>query len=707
MSKQTLVAVDTETDGLTRFRKCLGVSFAFEETCVYVPLLKWSGSALVSFWDDLDREAVYFTVKKWLKDSKKQWVGHNLVFDIITLDNAFGVDITPQALSDTALLHHTCISEDPPHGLKPLAVKYISKDADSAQTDLEENVIANGGVWTKENKEFYRADPAILGRYGALDPYYTLKLHELWYPEIQKQNLENLWFSEVFPLIKVMKELNSTGICVNVPYFEQLKSEIDRKLIDLEKTVISSMGPILDDYEFQVILSDTKITPKSELGKLLASKGLTIETGREEIVSWYKTKKGISQIFSLNSKADLAFLLYDVLKLPVLKTTKSGSRSTDKATLETLLENAGEDSDILNAIKLRNKEIKVLNTYVLPILEHQINGRIYPQFNQIGTSSGRFTSAEPINFQTLPRDDLRIKKGFVADSGWVFVNADFSSLEPRIFAHISNEPEIKRVYSEGLDLYSHVYKMVMQDDSVSAREGDPNFLKKINPSGRNQAKAYTLGFAYGMTEYKYASTMGVSVEEAAEIRDKYFAAFKNLKNHHSVCEKQITTKFYVTNLMGRRRRAKLLPLVTQKYKVNIGDYRRITSLYDKIQTDPEYIEISEKLKKKGKPIKSLKDFRYAIKNEINNAYNFPIQGLAASVANASCIEFQKAAEAAKIEAKIVLQVHDEITLLVKKEHAEAASKLLKHAMEDNIVTKQLSVPMIAEPIIANNLSEAK
>lgn len=707
MKQQIYVAIDTETDGLSRFRKAIGISFAFDNTCFYIPLLKWDGSSLVNYWDEFDADTVHNQIIGWLKDPSKRWIGHNIVFDTITIQNAFGVDIVDQIYSDTALLHHTCISEDPPHGLKPLAIEYLDPDADKAQEDLEASVIANGGVWKKDQKEFFKGDVLLLAKYGALDPFYTLKLHNLWYPEIEKQGLQNLWNNEVFPLIKVMKELNSTGLCVDIPYFISLKEEVQKNVDRLEELVIRQAGPQLEEFEFSVVLEKTKITPRSELGKLLAEQNLTVETGREVILNWYKKKHNLSRIFSLTSKDHLAFLLYDVLKLPVLKMTKGNSRATDKSTLDELLEESASDSEILKAIKERSKELKLLNTYIEPILENQINGRIYPQFNQIGTSSGRFTSSEPINFQTLPRDDLRIKKGFKPDDGWVIVNADFSSLEPRIFAHISNEPEIKRVYSEGLDLYSHVYKMVMNDDSVSAREEDPNFLKKVNPLGRNQAKAYTLGFAYGMTEYKYASTMGVSVEDAAEIKDKYFEAFKNLKNHQADCKKKITTQFYVSNLMGRKRRAKLLPLIQKKYRVSIDDYRRMAILFDKIQTDEDYIAIADKLKKKGKPIKSLADFRYAIKNEINNSFNFPIQGLAASVANASCIKFQQLVKFKGISAKLVLQVHDEITVLAKKEDAEIAAKCLQEAMEHNLVTEQLSVPMIAEPIIALNLSEAK
>jgi DNA polymerase I-like protein with 3'-5' exonuclease and polymerase domains len=663
---------------------------------------------LEDYWQDLDDQStIECIIRGWLSDKKKQWVGHNIVFDIITIETYFKINITPQVISDTSLLHHTCISEDPPHGLKTLAAEYISPDAADAQDDLKQNVLAKGGSWTKDQKDMYMADPQVLGRYGALDPYYTLKLHELWYGEIAKQNLHNLWDNEVFPLIAVMKELNSTGICIDVPHFEHLKQEMEKNLIQLEKDIIHAGGDSIAEYEYQKVLNDVKITPRSELGKLLIERGLDTKTGRKDILTWYKEKNKVEHIFSLSSKNDLAFLLFDVLNLPVLKTTKTGGRATDKATLDALLEEVNGEDVILKKIKERSKETKLLNTYVLPILENQIAGKIYPQFNQIGTSSGRFTSSEPINFQTLPRDDLRIKKGFISGPGYCIVNADFSSLEPRAFADQSSEAEIKRVYSEGLDLYSHIYKMVMNDHSVSAREEDPNFLKKVNPEARQKAKGFSLGFAYGMSEYKYSSTMNVPIEEAKEVKNKYFKAFPNLKKYQDTRKIEITSKYYVQNLMGRKRRAKLIPLIQNKYRVSVDDYMRIGRLYLLIQTDPEYIKIADRLKNKGKPIRSEKDFRYAIKNEINNSYNFPIQALAASIANASCVRFQKLVKEHNLDAKLVLQVHDEITVIARKDHATKAAELLQSAMEDNIVTKQISVPMEAEPIITDNLSTAK
>jgi DNA polymerase-1 len=701
------IALDTETDGLSRFRKCLGVSFSNGHEYFYIPLLKWTGDQLADYHPILTQNQFRSRLKSILSKNKK-WIGHNIVFDAITLNNAFGVNIIDNVYCDTAVLHHTCISEDPPHGLKVLATKYIDSNASDAQSDLEESVKKNGGQWKKDQKDFYKADVPVLGKYAALDPYYTYKLYELWYPEIKKQKLEKLWNEEALPLTKVVYELNTSGLCLEPGYFENLKNEVSSNIKQIELDIINSIKDVVTEYEYKSILDDVKITSRSELGKLLQANGLDVDSGKDFIINWYKNKKNISQIFNLDSKDDLAFLLFDVLNLPVIRETKSGKRAVDKATIDKLIEDNAEDSDILKKIKVRNKEIKLLNTYIEPILENSIAGRIYPQFNQIGTSSGRFTSSEPINFQTLPRDDLRIKKGFVPDKGWVIVNADFSSLEPRAFAAVSNEPEIKRVYSEGLDLYSHVHIMVSGDKTVSAREEDSNFLKNVNKDARQAAKTYTLGFAYQMSEYKYASTMNVPVEEAKQIKDQYFKAFPNLKKYQDECNYRIATDFYVTNLMGRKRRAKLIPLVRKLYpKANLYDKYKLMKVYEFIVDEPEYIEVANKLKSKGKPIKDARDFSYAIRSEFNNSSNFPIQGLAASITNASCVELYTWIKQNNLKAKFILQVHDEITLMCPEEEADEISQALKYFMEKNKVAQMIDVEMKADPIIAMNLAESK
>ena len=642
-----ITAVDTETDGLKRNRQIIGISFCTEDLLYfYIPLKKWNGVELVNALDE-NQVIVENAIASVLGDKSNLWVGHNTVFDAIAINNKWPeINIIDRLHSDTALLHHTCISEDPPHGLKLLATKYIDTSAADEQEDLKESVKANGGLWKKDQKDFYRGSVDILSKYGAKDALYTMQLHKLWYSEIEKQNLQNLWLTEVLPLTKVMYELNSTGLKIDKDYFEKLKIDIGLDISRLKENIINSNLDSIREYEYKKLQKDLKITKRSKAGKHLLNKGLAqlkdetlllADGAFEELRKLHELETGES-IFSLNSRPDLAYFLYEILKLPVLSKTKTGSPSTDSDSLDELLNLMEVKDENLEGIKKISKEKKILNTYIEPILENQIDGRIYPQFNQIGTSSGRFTSGEPINFQTLPKDDLRIKRGFISDEGMVIINADFSSLEPRAFASVANEPELQKVYSEDLDLYSHIYIMMNKDYSVSAKESEPNFLKKVYPKERDKVKVYALGLVYGMSEYKLAEGLGCDVVEAKRIKDLYFKSFKNLLVYQNNCRAQIKNQHYVTNILGRKKRARLVSLITKKYpKYSTTDSKKMLEVFDLIKDDNDYLYIAESLKKKGKPIRDSRDFKYAVKNEYNNGYNFPIQGSAASIANMSCI----------------------------------------------------------------------
>lgn len=738
LDKVDLVAIDTETDGIHRFRQVVGISFSLSaDEGVYIPIKIWNKdkNALVSPWSNTDK---IMAMLEWcLSNKKKKWIGHNIQFDVVAIQNTFGVSILDNVYSDTMLLHHTCISEDPPHELKLLSAKYIDQNALDPQNYLKESVLANGGQWTRDQKEMWKGDYNILGRYAAHDTLYTFKLHNLWYPEIEKQKLQSLWNEEVLPLIKVIHELNTTGIKINVPYFEQLAPQIETNIKELESYIYSELHSEIKEYEFTKAVDKLTITPRSELGKLLVPKGLeffekevltdkgkmrkeyspkNISNFKNEVVEFFCRKNEVEHIFSLNSVQDKAHLLFNILGLSSIGKTKTGNDAVDSKTLKIMVEELekeledGEEksTDIIKKMLKRSKEIKILNTYVLPLLENHVDSIVYPQFSQVGTSSGRFSSSEPINFQTLPRDDLRIKAGFIPEDGYVFVNADFSSLEPRCFAHVSDETELKRVYKEGLDLYSHVYITLFKEYQYSAKEEDENFLKKVNPEARKGSKEYTLGFAYKMTEYKLAKILKISVEEAKEIKDLYFSNFRNLKKYQDQCDKSIKYKHYVTNIVGRKRRAKLIPFLQKQYKIDVDNHKEVSNAYERCMKDPAFQSVLETLDRRHKKPKSKRDFAYLVRNEFNNASNFPIQSLAASITNAACIELYDALKREKLDAKLILQVHDEISAISSKKDSQRVAELLQYSMEKNKVAKLISVPMKAAPIITDkSLAEAK
>src|SRR6266853_2581418 len=197
-----VLAVDTETTGLSRFAEVIGISFSPNENeGYYIPIKVWRDEQLVSPWTVRARGGIRDIIEELLLKSKRL-ITHNGVFDARVIENSFGINIIGNILCDTQLLHHTLYS-DPPHGLKPLAAAFIDPSAGDSQEDLKSSVLAHGGSWTKENKEFFKGDVHLLGRYGAFDTIWTMALYNKFWAEINEPKNApqlKLFLEEVMPL---------------------------------------------------------------------------------------------------------------------------------------------------------------------------------------------------------------------------------------------------------------------------------------------------------------------------------------------------------------------------------------------------------------------------------------------------------------------------------------------------------------------------
>jgi DNA polymerase I-like protein with 3'-5' exonuclease and polymerase domains len=708
MMTAPIISVDTETDGVHRFRNVIGISFAFnEDQAFYVPFKIYNNDTGLLEDFNFNQTGV---VKKWLGRDDVKWILHNAVFDIIAINNSFGVDIREQVFCDTMLLAHTVYNEEGPLALKSLAASLLDPEALTPQLDVKENIKAKGGAVSKGNFEMWKCDWPLLGKYACYDVLYTFGVYNRLYPEIARQRLETLWSKEVMPLLLPMVELNESGIAIDKPYFEMLRTNIEDNIIKIEDTIYAEIEPHIQDYEVTKALEDIKITNRSAFGKLLVSQGLAkvngqIENGLEFIVSkkhidhvakdFYKSRKQIDKIFNLDSNDDKAFLLYDCLGLPCKKLTKSGKRSTDAGTLEDLCEQFKDKSPIVKLLLDRAAESKLLSTYVLPIIENEVNGVLYASFNQTGTISGRLSSSGTINLQTLPRDDKRIKKGFVPGGGRLIIASDYSQLEPRCFSFVSGEEKLKDVFrKKGKDFYSQIAVDVFKLVGVSADESAENYLKTVMPDKRHTSKQFSLAVPYGSGPGRVSQMLNISFEEAKKLIDSYLNTYPKLKSWMSKSEQDMIYKGYVTNLLGRKRRASLVHTLYRNYSIKSFDKRTIEHFM--LQAG-EYQGYSDSV-----------DLYLACRNNLNNAKNFQIQGLGASICNAAMIDFYKQSKKLKLQARLVAQVHDEIIVTCPKETADQTAKLLQECMENNWVTRMLDVPMQAEPVItAKSLAEAK
>jgi len=695
ISNAKLLAVDTETNGLRQDSIAIGVSFSpSSDLGIYIPLLVYNKEidSLVSPWS-LEADEL---VRSWITEQvtkSQRLIGHNVPFDARILKTSLGIEALQYFKYDTQLIHHT-VDENPPHGLKDLATKYLTEEASAPQDDLKASVIANGGEWKATNKEFYKGDVLLLGTYGAYDTIYTYGLWEKLWPQIEASvKLLKLWNEEVWPLNAVTYELNTTGFDVDIPYFEGLKKDITGTVESIEDEMYAMIADKVNEYEIDSVIAKTKFTKRSVMGKALMQhgweEGQPLDDYRDLILKLFLDSKGLKRKFNFDSNDDKAVLLFDVLELPEQGTTAKGKRQVTAAVIDKLVNEYSESSEILKLMLYRSKEKKVLSTYVEAVLNGHEDGRIYTSFKQTGTTGGRFSSAQPINFQNLPRDDIRIKLGFKAPIGYKLISLDFSSLEPRIFSEVAGDPKLQAVYSEGLDFYSKIYVDMFNSTEYSARPDAPNYLGKLAKDKRQQTKPIALGIPYGMQEYKLAKTLNIEVEEAKALIDAYLAAYPDLAKWMNTTLILARKQGYIESKVGRRRRTPMLKELHDKYGIK----------------RPDKFEIKRKVRRPLLGVEDPLKIFIRANGELNNARNFQIQSLAASLVNKAMIDF--VARRGDLDAKIVSTVHDEVILVVKDEHVDAASKLLKDCMENNELTKLITVPMEADPVVGNNLAEAK
>lgn len=558
------------------------------------------------------KERLPFIVKyleRWL--SKTNLLMHNASFDINQSFINFGVDLKENLFVDTSLLLHV-LDENNPTALKKAAERY--KDAlginpwEMAATEKKEmdvSCIENGG----KPGQVWRANLDVQFKYACADTFLMFGIYEKAIEEFAERFGERglQWFfvDEVMPVAKeVVVDMKRRGVYVDVPHFQKLFDQNAIKMNALEDELMVELTPHLTDFDLgksveeavshqrlvkkiieleglaipQVVDKKTGIA-KESLAKAAVKKEFEANPhwvwgyilGEDELKYSEEKVKAIKQAlyeevtegkryrFNLGSRDHLVWLFctkfgFNKAKLP----------QTDSATKENPIPSM--DAEVLKEIMLPKfpwvsrlltykKLQKLQSTYILPALELNINGWLYMDMKQNGTTSGRFSCSGGYNLQTLPRvddemeilescdkcgsDDIKIvqeleciadrhcnnkdcghilkditrpssiKKGFIAPPGYKIINADYSSLEPRCFAFVSGEELLKQVYWDDLDLYSKVYCDIFdKEKQYSADPKAPNFLKKVAKAKRTWIKPVVLGIPYGAEEGQVASLIG-------------------------------------------------------------------------------------------------------------------------------------------------------------------------------------------------------
>lgn len=721
-NKFEFVFLDTETNNKREILAQLwGVGLSFQdEEAFYIPFRTPTAEHV---WTNVQEHQI----AQWICDQAyyKKLVGHNIIYDVLVLWYNWGIDLTEYIYSDTILQKHM-VDEERPFGLKETAVKYLGAWADKAQDALHENIKANGGSVTKDNLEMWKADTAVLSEYCCYDVILTQKLFHLFESQIEEQNLTALFYAdEIMPLYKeVTIPMRKRGFPVDVAYFEKLKEDITVEITKQEISVLEQLKLLIEDYIRIKLNKEVPIKPSgkfaqayaklidfelpvSKTGKpTFAKKAIdalycqedTMDQkrfvlwlqGKENPCEWLSAKAQMNVwdennehgLFNLNSTADLKWLFFNKLECKPLGKTPGGEPQVDDDFLESVQNEHPWVGTLLDYKRLN----KLKSTYIEGILERQVDGVIYAGFLQFGTTSGRYSCTDP-NLTNLPRvkdDDSNIsplvltyvnsiKRGFVPPDGSMIVDSDYSQLEPRAFAEACGDKKLQDVFNNKEDLYGSIAVNVFRLKCTA------NEVKKLHPEMRQKAKIFALAVVYGAEAGRISKSMNIGFKEAQRIIDDYLNAYPGLKKYMSDCHVKLCTQGFVESKFGRKRRLPAGKFLYDKYKQDI--FNKTTCKNNGFEQE-----------------------FWKFKNYLNLSKNHPIQSVAAHVVNRAMIATQREFKRQGIDGGIVAMIHDQITCVAKKSQAEQARNILRDCMQN---TTKLSVPLVAEPKIADNWAESK
>jgi DNA polymerase-1 len=350
---------------------------------------------------------------------------------------------------------------------------------------------------------------------------------------------------------------------------------------------------------------------------------------------------------NLNSPRQLAEVLFGKLELPVIKKTKTGP-STDASVLQALAEMGHE----LPTLILEYRELQKLKSTYVDVLPERINrttGRIHTSFNQVGAQTGRLSSSDP-NLQNIPirtRRGEEIRRGFVPTAGWRFVVADYSQIELRLMAHLSGDPAFVAAFRGGGDIHRQTAAVIFDCD-----------VADVTSEMRARAKTINFGTIYGQGPFALSNQLGITQDEAKAFITDYFERFAGVRAFLDGCVETARQQGYVETLFGRRR---YIPEIQDK-NFNLRSFAERT------------------------------------------AQNTPLQGSAADLIKRAMVAIHHALPAAGLEARLLLQVHDELVVEAPEAEAERAGALVKAHME---AAAKLSVPLVVEVGIGTNWVDAK
>lgn len=535
--------------------------------------------------DQLPVNDVLAALKPILEDKNILKIGQNLKFDRGIMENE-GIELNGIHF-DTMLESYVLNSVSNRHDMDTLAEKHLNHKT----TTFEE--IAGKG---KGQLTFNQIEVEQATLYAAEDADITLLLHQALYPQIEAiEPLKHVYRDIEMPLVPVLSRMERKGVLIDAQVLAAQSQEITQRLAEIEKETFALAG----------------------------------------------------QEFNLSSPKQLQEILFDKLQLPVIKKTPKGAPSTNEEVLEELAH-----SHELPRLILEHRGLaKLKSTYTdkLPLMVNSKTKRVHTSYHQAVTATGRLSSRDP-NLQNIPvrnEEGRRIRQAFIAREGFKIVAADYSQIELRIMAHLSQDKGLLDAFAQGKDIHRATASEVF---------GIP--LEEVTSEQRRSAKAINFGLIYGMSAFGLSQQIGVERRDAQRYMDLYFERYPGVLDYMERTRKQASEQGYVETLDGRRL---YLPEINSKNAIR----------------------------------------RKASERE---AINAPMQGTAADIIKKAMIAVDNwICNECPNDVHMIMQVHDELVFEVRESYLENANIMIHKLMESSM---ELAIPLKVEVGVGNNWDEA-
>lgn len=584
LAQQKQISLDTETTqsfphpaGMVwpRWASIVGYSFSWEDgKGYYLPVRAPVGEP------HLDPDETLAALRPVLENPAIEKVGQNLKYDLLVLRTA-GVEVHG-AHFDTMVASYLLDAGERIHNLDELALRYLRHT-----TIKIDSLIGTG----KSQKRMNEVPVAQITQYAAEDADIAWRLKTPLAIRLQESNLEKLFYELEMPLVEVLTEMEFNGIRIDVPLLKKLSEKYGQTLSRLEQEIYEIAGKGADGAGDQPF------------------------------------------VFNINSVKQLQEILFDRLKLPVIKKTQTG-RSTDVEVLEELATQHALPARLLEYRQFS----KLKGTYVdaLPEMVHPETGRVHASFRQDVAATGRLSSENP-NLQNIPirsESGREIRTAFLPGyDGWHLLAADYSQIELRVLAHYCGDRELCDAFANDEDIHARVAAQVY---------GVP--LEAVTSAQRRNAKAVNFGIIYGQSPFGLAKQLGISKDEAAEFIDKYFARYQGVEAFMNKVLDDCRKSGYVYTALGRRRAIS---------GVRAGGSRQ--------RNLPE-----------------------------RTAINTVIQGSAADIIKLAMLHVHRRLKREQLNSKMLLQIHDELVFEVPPEELQQVGLLVREEMANAL---PLSVPL--------------